>query len=591
MLLAWGLGASHPVLDLLSIPGAALVGLPGFLGLPGLLFVVLFALFSVLATRIHSLASSVVLVAGMVASVSLVASCLALTRPLLLLAVVPFLFEGLKTTSSAAWTWKPNWMPIITVLCWLLCLILPPGGLLFLGEVLEGPLVDLLVSLPPWSRELLSLALLLLAGLGLARRAQVRLRMGVLGAGAALGLELSLGTPLSFLQAVGFGALVGGSTLPLVHGLREPLRVAVPIALLSGLVGVSTGLSDRWSCPAPAGEELRFLAKLEDATEIAMSPGNLPFILLLREHPHRLDRVGVNGVVNESVVLEEGGGRLFSASGVGGNFIRLLDGDDFGRVEWWIASTMERTGVLDLPADCDVLDGSVPKASLSLVVSCEDGRLLRADPQSEDTFEVGDTTGVFRGYGADSLPLRKRDGVLSRLGLEGDLSEPKEALGSFSIGPWSGDVAWTPKGLLVARGPLGMVDVRGEGPLWSLGIGGPQSEGDERLMDSARNRLDWAPVPGWPDELVWNPRRSAVWVTSMTSGEITLVDTEVTWHRRTLHVGPVPSRVAIDLTSGRLFGVNRCGLFEARLSSIFPWESTGDVEEDLPKPTQEGSTK
>ena len=181
--------------------------------------------------------------------------------------------------------------------------------------------------------------------------------------------------------------------------------------------------------------------------------------------------------------------------------------------------------------------------------------------------------------------------MLARLGLEADLSEPKEALGSFSIGPWGGDVAWTPKGLLVARGPLGVVDVRGENPLWSLGIGGPQSEGDERLMDSARNRLDWAPVPGWPAELVWNPRRAAVWVTSLTSGEITLVDAEVTWHRRTLNVGPVPSRVAIDLTSGRLFGVNRCGLFEARLSSIFPWESTGDVEEDTPTPAPEGSTK
>jgi len=36
--------------------------------------------------------------------------------------------------------------------------------------------------------------------------------------------------------------------------------------------------------------------------------------------------------------------------------------------------------------------------------------------------------------------------------------------------------------------------------------------------------------------------------------------------------------VVVDPESGTLFGVNRCGLFTLRISSIFPWESTGDVE-------------
>jgi hypothetical protein len=90
--------------------------------------------------------------------------------------------------------------------------------------------------------------------------------------------------------------------------------------------------------------------------------------------------------------------------------------------------------------------------------------------------------------------------------------------------------------------------------------------------------------------MLWSPHHAALWVTSRNSGDISLVDTQVTWHRKTVQVGPPPRAAVVDAGSGTLFGVNRCGLFTLRIPSIFPWESTGDVEGAALDPPPEASS-
>ena len=242
---------------------------------------------------------------------------------------------------------------------------------------------------------------------------------------------------------------------------------------------------------------------------------------------------------------------------------------------------MERVAVLDLPLGCDPTDGSMATDSPVMVVSCGDGRLLRLDPQDGTTSEVGDRSGLgssLAGYSSDSLPFRLLSGPLARFAIETSTADSAPALGPFLAGAWTGAGRLTPGGLVLARGPVGQIEVRGEDPLWTVGLGAPRSTGLERQRDEARHVLDRVRVPGWPAGLVWSPHHAALWVTSRNSGDISLVDTQVTWHRKTVQVGPPPRRVVVDPGSGSLFGVNRCGLFSLRIPSIFPWESTGDVE-------------
>ena len=61
-------------------------------------------------------------------------------------------------------------------------------------------------------------------------------------------------------------------------------------------------------------------------------------------------------------------------------------------------------------------------------------------------------------------------------------------------------------------------------------------------------------------------------------------DLEVSWHQASVGVGAVPRQVVVDSPSQTLFGVNRCGVFEARIKSTFPWR-------DVPPPPPVASEK
>lgn len=621
VLLEWGFGAAHPLLDWLGQPGAVLLSLPSVLGVYGLVVVVGLAVAEERSARRTrqvieggeprdhtyreqsraSLHRSMFRVAEAMASLSVLASCLALSRPLSWLALVPLAVFGLVASTETAWALPHRGRPLLVVLCWALCLIVPPGtATVGVGTSLLAS-ASWLTALPSVVRTLLSLVPLVVLAVFFARRAALR-RIGlVAGMGSALLLEATFGTPVSLPFAVGLGALLGGWPLPLIrrpeqrgHGpifLDEPLRIVLPALGVTALVVFGSGMQSRWICPPGDGEYLRFLAKDPGASDVAVVPGNLPFILLLRgEPPARLERLSPTGIVGDSVPLDRPGGRLVSSGALGGEVARLVPSAELpadrtstpqqgATVEWWLPSTMERVALWPLPSGCDPVAGQMAQNSSDLVVSCSDGRLFSLDRGSGAASAVGDSSLSARaGYSADVLPLRLRSGPLSRFVIETSTMGSAPALGPFGAGAWTGNARITPGGLLLARGPIGQIEVRGEDPLWTVGIGAPESTGAKRRGDEAQHVLDRVRVPGWPDQLLWSPHHAALWVTSRNSGEISLVDTQVTWHRQTVNVGPPPSRVVVDLESGTLFGVNRCGLFTLRIPSIFPWESTGDVE-------------
>jgi hypothetical protein len=413
---------------------------------------------------------------------------------------------------------------------------------------------------------------------------------------AVLLLDRTVGTPVPLPFALGLAALLGAWPLPLYRGLTQPVAIALPLLALTGLIGFGAGLGGRWVCPAGNGEYLRFLTQDPGASDVAVIPGNLPFILLLRgDAPARLERLSPTGVISESVALERPGGRLVSSGTSGGQVARLVpagsEGEAYAQVEWWNPSTMERVALIELPPSCAPEGGRMDEDSPAIALSCSDGRLLRLDPKNGSWSDIGDPSpGSRANYSSDSLPLRLRGGPLARFVIETSTEGSAPALGPFSAGPWTNRARVTPGGLVLARGPLGQVEVRGEDPLWTLGVGAPESSGADRKADEARHVLNRARIPGWPDRMLWSPHHAALWVTSRNSGDISLVDTQVTWHRKTVQVGPPPRAAVVDAGSGTLFGVNRCGLFTLRIPSIFPWESTGDVEGAALDPPPEASS-
>ena len=153
-----------------------------------------------------------------------------------------------------------------------------------------------------------------------------------------------------------------------------------------------------------------------------------------------------------------------------------------------------------------------------------------------------------------------------------------ERLGDAWLGPWSSGLGQGPMWLFVARGPAGQLEVRGAPA--TPGEGTP-SEPSALL----RTTLDRSRVGGWPGRPLWSGWQESVYVASPVDGRIHLVDPVVTWHRESAQVGGPPVQVVVDGTSGTLYGVNRCGVFEVRIRSTFPWRSTGDVEPPKPPTT------
>ena len=133
--------------------------------------------------------------------------------------------------------------------------------------------------------------------------------------------------------------------------------------------------------------------------------------------------------------------------------------------------------------------------------------------------------------------------------------------------------------LVLSRGPVGLLEIRGPDPLAFLDVSQTPSPyaGLGNLRDRVRAGL-------WPDRLLGSGPKGALYTSSRLEGRVRRIDTEVTWQQSSASIGAPVRQAVVDPRSGSVYGVNRCGLFELIVPSTFPWDSTGDVESEVQAP-------
>lgn len=588
LLLEWSLGTSHVLLDRAALPAAFLLGVPELASWPGLLLVLGLAALATWRGSQSVLLWRCSLALGTVGGLAAAAPTLALGRPLLWLIVLPLILVGLPARGASPWRFPLHSLPLLGALCWALACRLPPWGEGLLGVSVEDWLSGLVTATPPWAVQGVSALALVGAALLLSRRVRPSRLALLVGALVGMLLELTFGTGLTLPLAGLAGGLVGAWALPFREGAAEPLLLCLPVLALGGLLGLAGSLTERWACPEVSGEELRFLSRDSGIEDMAVIPGNLPFLVLLREEGSVLERLGPTGVVNETRELDPAGGFLVSSGELGSSIARVLATPDGARIEWWSPSSMERTHSSGIAGACVPGDGAMLPGSARVFVSCrESGDIWSATPGEPAGALLVEGSGSASRLVASGLPVRFWGGAAARFTIEALPPAGGASTGPVLLGPWASSARASSAGLLIAGGPTGQVEIRGADPLWTFGVDDPGAGVGEAGRAALRNTVDRVRVPGWPSSLAWSPYHSAVWVTSLTSGEVTLLDPEVTWHQKTASIGAPARKIVVDPDSGSLFGVNRCGLFELRVRSIFPWESTGDVEpptESAPAP-------
>ena len=558
LLLSWALGTVHPALDLLAVPGAVLLAVPASLGWPGLIAV---AAVAALGERTRGLDRLL----GGLGALSLLACALAATRPLPWVVVTcALLARRARPAPPGAWALPERALPWLGVVAWGLAGRTLPWGPGLLPEpavVLLGHAVELMPIRFP---ELLPLLAALVVGAALARRSRPDRRGALLGALLALLAVATFGSRSAWLSAAAIGAVAGGWPTPLE---RDPIRTAVPLLALCLLCSLRPGATERWNCEAAGLDPTSVWWSTEpDLDSLAVLPGNVPSLVVLTGD--ELVRLGSKGLVSEVIPLDPPGGRLLS-TGLPGPFARVVQDADGARVQWWDPARLEPTASGFL-AGCRLVDARLLVEDDAVVVSCR-GEGIRRIRRSGVVELVHEGAGDVLPQG-EQVALRR--GPLSRVLLA-------DRRGAWA-GPWTSGLGQGPTNLFVARGPAGQVEVRGAGPA----IPGRDETPAARDRALIARTLDRVRVGAWPGAVHYSDWQASVYVTSPVGGRVWLVDPVVTWHQESALVGAPPRQVVVDATSGTLYGVNRCGLFEVRIKSTFPWRSTGDVESTpTPSPT------
>jgi hypothetical protein len=111
---------------------------------------------------------------------------------------------------------------------------------------------------------------------------------------------------------------------------------------------------------------------------------------------------------------------------------------------------------------------------------------------------------------------------------------------------------------------------------------GPAGHVEIRDPVAPHRRRDSQRVGIWPDFAAFSSQQEAVYVASSLDGRVFLMDPVVPWQQVLARTGAPARRLLVDGPSGTLYGANRCGVFELRIRSTFPWESSGDVEPATP---------
>ena len=552
LLVSWGLGTTHPVLDALALPASAVLAAPAALGWPGVIAV---AVAMALGERSRGLDRLL----GELGALSLLAPALAATRPL------PWVIVACALLASSdrqdAWSLPRRALPWLGLLAWALAGRCLPWGPGLLPEALAAGLGLVVELAPARFPELAPLLGAAAAALLLTRRAPPDRRGAVVGALLALAAVATFGDRQAWLSAAALGGVVGA--WPLRPG-REIVPIVAPVLALCLLFSLRLGATERWNCEAAGLDATPVWWSTEpDLESLAVIPGNVPWLVVLAGGDE-LIRFGSNGLVSEAIPLDPPGGRLLS-TGLAGPFARAVQRGDDALIQWWDPVKLEVTGSQIVP-DCRLEHARLQQTG-GVQVACRRDLVHVQPGTSPERWPWGGSGLVMQG---EHVALRP--GPLSRV----FTSAGHRAL----LGPWTAGLGEAPSNLFVARGPAGQVEVRGAGPV----IPGREEPPEVRDRALITRVLDRTRVGTWPARVHHSAWQSSVYVTSPLDGRVWLVDPVVTWHAESARVGAPPRQVVVDGSSGTLYGVNRCGLFEVRIKSTFPWRSTGD-EEATPSPT------
>ncbi len=384
------------------------------------------------------------------------------------------------------------------------------------------------------------------------------------GALAAIALVATFGSDQAWFSAALLGGVIGAYPPRLPTGPSGRNRLLLYTFVICLCASGRLALTERWRCGDLAEEApVKTLLEKRDVLGIALSAGNLGYLALLDNGGTSLRRMTVTGALGDAVPLSPPGGRLVSPLAPGGHVTRVVPTEAGTLLEWWDIPRLEKVSTRTLEPGCAV-DRALDDGGGGLLVQCTAGETLRVGRDGEPevlpwtlTLEEVLNRGV----------LVRRSGVLGHGGiLEGN------APGALRpLGPFVEDLASTPGGFLVTRGPAGVLELR-RPPDAIPSLYTPPESPLERVSEALENVYDSARVGTWPGEVHYSPRREGAYVTSPIDATVTLVDLEVTWQQRAVSVGAPPRQVVLEPGTATLYVANRCGVFAVRTPRPDPWE-------------------
>ncbi len=597
LLLAWGCGIVHPVLDWASVPGAMLAGLPAALGPIGFLGVLL-GTGAFIATRadahprIHRGVKTTLHAGGAVAALAVVASGAAANRPGSWLPVL--LAVGLvsrrRTESVDAWRVPTLATPAVVILLWIAAMRIRPWGDGLLPTAAEDALSSLTDATLIAALPLLPLIPIAVVAALLARRAAPRTRGALLGVAVALVLEKTFGFGENWISMAALGALFGAwppdFSASATRG-RPLVLATAPLVVGLVLAGARLGLVERWNCTAGSeaaklNPEYEWLTTESDGVSMAVLPSENAEAIVVLRRDGRLERF-TGRVLSAQTEVEPGGGLLVTPPSADMPLLRLVGLPDGLRVEWWDHARLTMTAAREVDVGCEPVSGTIESDTLRVWAVCEaDDRMVLVGPDDAppQIWDVADaprhvritSEALFAFFGGPAA--RARIHRIPRL---------DDEVADHRTGPWAEGMTSSDRRAAVGRGPAGHVEVFGQPPRATDEA--PSSYADV-LADAFGHRADTVRVGTWPGVPFWTlvgephdpvTKKGRGWyesliVTSPVDARVTFVDLDVLWHQRSVPIGAPIRSIWVDDSTGTLFGMNRCGVFSLRLRTTFPWD-------------------
>jgi hypothetical protein len=570
-----GFGTAWPWLDRLAAPAAWIAALPAALGVPGAATAGLLTLLALLHDRLGR-AGPVLLGLGtlcaQVALLALLAALLPLARPLPWLLLLPFAGPPRR---EDPWT-LPG--PVVTALglpAWLLAARLRPFGPGLGPEGLDDAVAACFSALPALLAPVPGALSAAACAVVLARRAPPRARGACVGLFSSLLLHHLFASADDPWNAAAVGLLAGSWPINwrgLARSAHSPLLAFLAIAAL-GAWGRAT--VDRWRCDGDADPRLHWLSREPGAVAVAALPGNVPAAAVLTDGGQRLLRFGPAGVAGGEIRVTPPGGQLVAPPLDGANLGRVTLIPGGLRAEWRDGDDLSLQEGREFRLTCTTPGrATMDPATRSLWVPCPRDGVVHILPR--DASVAPSTWAIERGLlhaeALDGGALLLRGGPFARATLFGRDRSPLE---TASMGPFAAGLAIVPERFAVARGPLGVVDLRGAGPTVA---GVPELEPPPPGPAGTRkgtlgHSLDQPRVGHWAaDPQPAGPSR--LWLSSPVEGRVTLMDIDVTWLVATFRVGAPVRAMSSDAGSGTLFAASRCGVFQLHVPNIDPWSRT-----------------